>query len=265
MRRSRIALGDRGTLRSGFTLVELLVVIAIVALLVGLLLPAVQAARETTRSAECRSHLRQIGIALHNYVTVHDGIMPFHVGEGDLTDKTQSAMYALMPYCERNPGMFRCPGDVGSPEDPTPFHVSWGTSYKLEGRALSQAYLPERTVLEFDPTKGQWKTKKKAAKPMWVRRIDDHITGIDSKKAAEGKELKPENLTQSSQIQLARDMFEPWKAGEVKWNALRGVYTSRPYHGVHMNVLFVDGHAVSVGSKAEWDLLRGKTPEDNDD
>jgi len=265
MRITRTTFAGYRRLRRAFTMVELLVVIAITALLVGLLLPAVQAARESARSAECRSHLRQIGIALHNYVTVHDGIMPFHVGEGDLTDKRQSAMYALMPYCERNPGIFHCPGDVGSLEDPTPFHVHWGTSYKLEGRALSQAYLPERTVLEYDPKTGQWKNKKKGAKPMWVRRIDDHIIGIDSKKAAEGKGLKPENLTQSSQIQLARDLFEPWKAGEVKWNALRGVYTSRPFHGVHMNVLFVDGHAVSIGSKAEWDLLRGKDPNEKDD
>lgn len=254
-------LGRLGPSRPGFTLVELLVVIAIIALLIGLLLPAVQAAREAARSSECRSHLRQIGIALHNYVTVHNGIMPFHVGEADLTNQHQSAMYALLPYCENNPAMFRCPGDVGSLEDPTPFYVHWGTSYKLEGRAFSQTYLPERVVREYDPKTGKWKEKLQKAKPMWIRRIDDHITGIDSKKVAEGKELKPENRTQSSQIQLARDLFEPWKGAEVKWNALRGVYTARPFHGVYMNVAFVDGHVVSVGSQAEWYLLRGKTPE----
>jgi prepilin-type N-terminal cleavage/methylation domain-containing protein len=71
---------DRKRTARGFTLIELLVVIAIIAVLIALLLPAVQQAREAARRTQCRSSLKQIGLALHNYLDTATSLPPGWIG-----------------------------------------------------------------------------------------------------------------------------------------------------------------------------------------
>jgi prepilin-type N-terminal cleavage/methylation domain-containing protein len=94
-----------GRSEKGFTLVELLVVIAIIAVLIGLLLPAVQSAREAARRVACQNNLRQLGLAVHNYESVRQHYPPASDlkgsrAAGGSTAQPWSGQSLILPYLE---------------------------------------------------------------------------------------------------------------------------------------------------------------------
>jgi prepilin-type N-terminal cleavage/methylation domain-containing protein/prepilin-type processing-associated H-X9-DG protein len=122
--------------RRAFTLVELLVVIAIIGILIALLLPAVQAARESGRRAQCSNNLKQLGLAMHGYHTAHRSFPPGAIGVNPNTGsyggeiRTPFCIFVL-PYLEQT-----------SRYDQYDFSQHWYNQSRVIGMYLSVWHCP---------------------------------------------------------------------------------------------------------------------------
>lgn len=143
-------------MRPGFTLVELLVVIAIIGVLIAILLPAIQASRESARRIECSNHVKQLALAMHAYLDTQKHFpsggygTPYspHPDLGIGVSQTGSFFYVLLPYLE-NQQLFEMGKGVGAQNSTDPLLLD---ANKLRNASpLGIFYCPTRRAVANYP------------------------------------------------------------------------------------------------------------------
>jgi len=273
----------------GFTLIELLVVIAIIAILIGLLLPAVQKVREAAARMRCSNNLKQIGVALHNYHSTNDKFPPMARYDGTQTGpnawqdqgEKSNLWISLLPYIEqgnvyklsalhspRNPSIddpataanslaskvintYLCPSDSNNQPNQT-----WADGWVVAN------YVANHDAFH-NPNDGGWMTYWDSGKDSWQSRLASSYPDGTSNTIGVAESYARCGATGTL---WAHETVTPdWHAMFNDWNA-RGVnskfqiqptqaqcdrFRPQSIHPSGMNVLLMDGSVRAVGNAVD--------------
>ena len=213
--------------RKAFTLIELLVVIAIIALLMGILMPALQRVRKQAKGVVCRSNLKQIGMAAGLYAEDHDLVIPRSSGWSTITEM-RPWFQCFMPFLAEKPiaddyrtvKMFRCPsypdkeqtlGYVVNGWPDREGGPSWHTS------RLTECEHPATTIYLADNEDGHWRTIIRKATDRDLTRNDvwteTHLPDSDSQDITRGRRVARARHRHGCNV-LLLDWHVEWMAAE---------------------------------------------------
>lgn len=226
--------------RRAFTLIELLVVIAIIGILAAVLFPAFAKARQKARDVSCLSNMKQIGLAVQQYVQENDGAFPIFYAYNSVpsagTSGHKGVELELQPYL-KNFGVFKCPNDVGGPasesdcmSEPTKQESYWacyGSSYRF-------------TSSDYSVVAGESSQNNDTSLFTTTSLVKDSM------------------FDKPSQTRIMRDEMLPWfgpdeDAGGAKY--FYGPAYFRMWHPTGGTFLFADGHAKFVNNAAQFDAM----------